>query len=55
MLPWITLSFISYMMFSSSKKIVNYETIGEVFRDFKNKLLEITLVEKLLQINEILK
>ena len=28
--------------------------MGEVFRDFKNELLEITLVEKLWQIIEIL-
>ena len=42
------------MMLSLRKKFDDYETMGEVFRDFKNELLEITLVEKLWQIIEIL-
>ena len=42
------------MMLSLSKRFDDYETIGEVFRAFKNELLEITLVEKLWQIIEIL-
>ena len=42
------------MMFSLRKRFDDYETMGEVFRDFKNELLEITLVEKLWQIIEIL-
>ena len=46
-IAWITLSFISYMMLSLRKRFYDYETMGEVFRDFKNELLEITLVEKL--------
>jgi hypothetical protein len=41
-------------MFSLRKRFDDYETMGEVFRDFKNELLEITLVEKLWQIIEIL-
>jgi hypothetical protein len=46
-IAWITLSFISYMMLSLRKRFDDYEIIGEVFRAFKNELLEITLVEKL--------
>jgi hypothetical protein len=42
------------MMLSLRKKFDDYETMGEVFRDFKNELLEITLVEKLWQIIEML-
>jgi hypothetical protein len=41
-------------MFSLRKRFDDYETMGEVFRAFKNELLEITLVEKLWQIIEIL-
>jgi hypothetical protein len=32
------------------KRFDDYETMGEVLRDFKNELLEITLVEKLWKI-----
>jgi len=53
-IAWITLSFISYMMLSLRKRFDDYETMGEVFRAFKNEILEITLVEKLLQIMQIL-
>jgi hypothetical protein len=53
-IAWITLSFISYMMLSLRKRFDDYETLGEVFRAFKNELLEITLVEKPWQIIEIL-
>ena len=42
------------MTLSLRKRFDDYETMGEVFRDFKNELLEITLVEKLWQIIEIL-
>jgi hypothetical protein len=49
----ITLSFISYQIFSPHKKTDFYETMGEVFRAFKNELLGITLVEKLWQIIEL--
>jgi hypothetical protein len=42
------------MMLSLRKKFDDYETMGEVFRDFKNELLEITLVEELWQIIELL-
>jgi hypothetical protein len=42
------------MMLSLRKRFDDYETMGEVFRDFKNELLEITLVEKMWQIIEIL-
>ncbi len=41
------------MMLSIHKRFDEYETMVEVFRDFKNELLEITLVEKLCQIIEI--
>lgn len=47
---WITLSFISYTILSLRKRFDDYETMGEVFRDFQNELLEMTLVEKLWQI-----
>ena len=50
----VSLSFISYMMLSLRKRFDDYETMGEVFRTIKNELLEIMLVEKLLQIIEIL-
>jgi hypothetical protein len=42
------------MTLSLRKRFDDYETMGEVFRAFKNELLEITLVEKLWQIIEIL-
>ena len=42
------------MMLPVRKRFDDYETMGEVFRAFKNELLEITLVEKLWQIIEIL-
>jgi hypothetical protein len=38
------------MILSFRKRFDNYETKDEVFRDFKNELLEITLLEKLWQI-----
>ena len=41
-------------MLSLCKRFDDYETIGEVFRAFKNELLEITLVEKLWQIMELI-
>jgi len=50
---WITLSFLGYMMLSLRKNFDDYETMGEVFRDFKNELVEITLVEKRWQIIEL--
>jgi hypothetical protein len=52
-IAWIPLSFISYMMLSLRKRFDDYETMGEVFKDFKNELLEIILVEKLCKIIEI--
>jgi hypothetical protein len=42
------------MMLSLRKRFDVYETVAEVFRAFKNELLEITLVEKLWQIMELL-
>jgi hypothetical protein len=42
------------MMLSLRKRFDDYETMSEVFRAFKNELLEITLVEKLWQIIEVL-
>ena len=42
------------MMLSLRERFDDYETMGEVFRDFKNELLEITLVEKQRQIMELL-
>ena len=41
-------------MLTLRKRFDDYETMGEVFRDFKNELLEITLVEKLRLTIEIL-
>jgi hypothetical protein len=38
------------MMLSLRKRFDDYETMGEVFRDVQNQLLELTLVEKLWQI-----
>jgi hypothetical protein len=38
------------MILSFRKRFDDYETMGEVSRDFKNELLEITLIEKLWQI-----
>jgi hypothetical protein len=48
-IPWITLSFMSYMILFLRKRFDDYELMSEVFRDFKNELLEIILVEKLCQ------
>jgi len=42
------------MMLSIRKKFDDYETMGEVLRDFKNEFLKITLVEKLWHIMIIL-
>ena len=42
------------MMLSLRERFDDYETMGEGFRDFKNELLEITLVEKQRQIMELL-
>jgi hypothetical protein len=42
------------MLLSLRKRFDDYETMGEVFSVFKNELLEITLVEKLWQIIELL-
>jgi hypothetical protein len=42
------------MMLSLRKRFDDYKTMSEVFRDFKNELLEITLVEKVWQIIELL-
>ena len=41
------------MMLPVRKRFDDYETMGEVFRAFKNELLEIKQVEKLWQIIEI--
>ena len=53
-IAWITLSFISDMMLSLRKGFDDYEIMGEVLRAFKNELLEITLIEELWQIMELL-
>ena len=53
-IAWITFSLISYMMLSLRKRFDDYETMGEVFKAFKNELLEIKLVEKQYQIIEVL-
>ena len=42
------------MMLSNRKRLYDYITINQVFRAFKNELLEIKLVEKLWQIKELL-
>jgi len=47
----ITLIYKSNMILSLlRKRFDDYETMGEEFKDFKNELLEITLVKKLWQI-----
>jgi hypothetical protein len=54
-ITWIKLISISSMILSLRKKFdVLYETKCEVFRDFKNELIEIMLVEQFWQIIEIL-
>jgi|688.fasta_scaffold292609_1 hypothetical protein len=40
-------------MFSFLKRLDDYETMDEVFRNFKLEMLEITLLEKLYQIIQI--
>jgi hypothetical protein len=42
------------MILSPLKKLDDKETMGEVLRDFKNELLENTLVEKLWKIIKII-
>lgn len=46
-IAWTTLTFISYTILALRKRFDDYETMGEVFRDFKNELLEMTLIDKL--------
>ena len=41
------------MMLSLLKKLDDYETMHEIYIDYKNGLLEITLVEKMCRITEI--
>lgn len=43
----ITLSFINYTLLGLRKRFDDYETFGELFRDFKDVLLEKNLVEKI--------
>jgi Transposase DDE domain len=43
----ITLCFINYMILAMRKRFDDYETFGEIFREFKSQLLEANLVEKI--------
>lgn len=43
----VTLCFINYMILSMRKRFDDYETFGEIFRVFKDELLEANLVEKI--------
>ena len=43
----ITLCFVNYIILAMRKRFDDYETFGEIFRSFKDELLEATLVEKI--------
>ena len=45
-----TLAFIGYTVISLHKRFSDYETFGELFRDIKEGLLELTFIERLLPI-----
>ena len=45
-----TLAFIGYTVISLHKRFSDYETFGELFRDVKEGLLELTFIERLLPI-----
>jgi hypothetical protein len=53
-IAWIIFSFVINIMISLRNRFDDYETKCEVFRDFKNELLEITMAENLWQIIEII-
>jgi hypothetical protein len=46
----ITLSFLGYLIVSLRKRFDDYETLGAIFREMKNELLEKNIVEKIWQI-----
>lgn len=46
----ITLSFLGYLIVSLRKRFDDYETLGAIFREMKNELLEKNVVEKIWQI-----
>ena len=45
-----TLAFIGYSIISLHKRFSDYETFGELFRDIKEGMLELTFIERLLPI-----
>ena len=45
-----TLAFIAYTVISLRKRFSDYETFGDLYRDIKDGLLELTLVERLLPV-----
>ena len=45
-----TLAFIGYSVISLHKRFTDYETFGELFRDIREGLLELTFIERLLPI-----
>ena len=45
-----TLAFIAYSVISLRKRFSDYETFGDLFRDIRDGLLELTFVERLLPV-----
>ena len=45
-----TLAFIGYTVISLRKRFSDYETFGELFRDIRDSLLELTFIERLLPV-----
>lgn len=43
-----TLAFIAYSVISLRKRFSDYETFGDLFRDIRDGLLELTFIERLL-------
>jgi hypothetical protein len=43
-----TLAFIGYSVISLRKRFSDYETFGDLFRDIRDGLLELTFIERLL-------
>ena len=42
------LTFIAYSVISLRKRFYDYETFGELFRDIRDGMLELTFIERLL-------
>ena len=45
-----TLAFIAYSVISLRKRFSDYETLGDLFRDIRDGLLELTFIERLLPV-----